>query len=130
MLPTAVSAPTTIAPQASTAPATVVPTGQQSGLLRSVQHAAPSIETQKTEATNRRRKKSDEDREEGSELAAEGFANFFRRARLRFLEGEDRPVVAVRRHDGRGEEIDIETFAERARASGRPRPGMVLDAYY
>jgi len=38
--------------------------------------------------------------------------------------------VAVSRHDGRGEELDLETFAQRARASGRPRPGMVLDAYY
>jgi len=48
MLPTAVSAPTTIAPQASTAPATVVPTGQQSGLIRSVQHGQQPLELQKS----------------------------------------------------------------------------------
>lgn len=130
MIPSAIPAPT-IAPQASTAPATVVPMVQQGGLSRAIVHGQPAIESQKSEAPGRRRKRSDEQADEGDLLAARGFAEGFRRARLFFREEGEEPVVVLFRDNGRErEEMDVETFAERARAQGRPRPGLVLDAYY
>lgn len=134
VIPGAVLAPN-VAPQASTAPATVVPVVQQSGLLRSVHHAQPTIESQRGEATSKRRRPSEEREDEGDALASEGFARGFLRARLRFQDDGDgeRPVVAVQRYGGREpEEIDLDEFAEEARnaTQGRPPPGLVLDAYY
>lgn len=135
MIPGAVAAPN-VAPQASTAPATVVPIVQQSGLLRSVHHAQPAIESQRSEASSKRRRPSEEREDEGDSLASEGFAQGFQRARLRFQDdgdGGERTVVAVQRHAGREpEEVDLEEFAEEARnaTQGRPPPGLVLDAYY
>lgn len=130
MIPSAIPAPT-VAPQASTAPATVVPFVQQSGLARAVVHGQPTLESQKSEAPSKRRKRSDEDQDEGDLLAADGFASGFKRARLRFRDGEDDPVIAVESRGGRDvEEVDLATFAKRARETGKPRAGLVLDAYY
>ncbi|MEM6490877.1 MAG: hypothetical protein AAF684_03095 [Pseudomonadota bacterium] len=132
MIPGALPAPN-IAPQASTAPATVVPLAQQSGLTRSVFHGQPPLESQRSEASGRRRRPSEEREDEGDALASDGFARGFARARLKFSEDGERAVVAVQRYGGREpEELDIEAFAEEAVAAnqGRPPPGLVLDAYY
>ena len=132
MIPGALPAPN-VAPQASTAPATVVPLVQQNGLTRSVIHGQPPIESQRSEASGRRRRPSEEREDEGDALASDGFARGFKRARLRFRENDERPVVAVQRIGRREpEEVELEEFAEEARhaAQGRPPPGLVLDAYY
>jgi len=132
VIPSAVFTPN-VAPQASTAPATVVPLAQQSGLTRSVIHGQPPLESQRSEAASKRRRPSEEREDEGDALASDGFARGFVRARLRFQDDGEQPVVAVQRYGGREpEEIDLDEFAEEARSAtqGRPPPGLVLDAYY